>query len=573
MSFGSNGGINVSGGTHFGVDSVAVFNSNIFVDGAGTSFSALGVGVDVGNNTRFQATNGAVLETSASDFTRSSSGNNTAFLAEGVGSQISFSSMQTIQNTSPLVNSLTLTTSFIARDGGLLDFSMVSSIDGGVVGPASITQNSFQMQNGGLIDLTSLTSISQRNLFSIDLPEYEFPSLLNVGGLILSLSNSGTQLDTPSLVTMSGGGGNSLTITADSVWNAPNLQTLNDTTISLAVGAAINAPNINSFSNSSVTLAPGASFALNDIVNLNNSRLRANSGAAIDLGITEFRRTLRGNNTAFRATGTGSRISALQMEAILNTAAPCCNLTDVTSFIATEGGVLDFSAVTSIDGGGQDVISFTENSFQINSNGLIDLTSVESISGRNRFSIDIPSLDLPSLETGGGMLTTLGVGTQLNTPILTTISGSGGSSFAMPIFSAWNAPNLQSLNDTALSLSVGATLNAPNIANFSNSSVSLEPGINFSLENALNINNSRIQANAGSVIELAVSEFRRTFRGNTTAFRASGAGSRISAPQMQAIINSATPCCNTSETTNFIATDGGELDFPCLTSIDGEELM
>ena len=365
--------LEISEGTTFNVDSIAVLNSNISATGSGTSFSAVGVGVNVGD-IELEATAAASIQLGMTSFDRTLAGENTAFLADGTGSEIVASAMNSISNNAGAIFSATTSTNFIATNGGLLDLSNVVNVDGGSIQQFGNTQNHFQISSGGMIDFMNLNSIGGRNLFTIDTPLYTLPSLINADGLIVNLA-IGTSLDTPNLLCVdqrSNGFSNSFTLPIFSNWQAPLLTVLNDTVLDLTVGSTLSAPSLTEFRNSSVTLEPGIAFNFNSLLEIDDSQIAVVGGQQLTISDVEFNRTLAGENTAFLADGTGSEIVASAMNSISNNAGAIFSATTSTNFIATNGGLLDLSNVVNVDGGSIQQFGTTQNQFSANILGTIE---------------------------------------------------------------------------------------------------------------------------------------------------------------------------------------------------------
>jgi len=400
LSFGQGGSITVEPGVSFSVNSVASINSNIRVDGADASFAADGVGVALGDSVRVGAYSGGNVVVAATEYRWSSEGTQNAFVAHGEGSVIVAPELISISNVAPPTNPFE--TRFIADDGGLLDFSNVSVIDGGIRGfNGRFTSNVFTMTNGGHIDFSNLAVIEELNRFELDVPGYELPSLTSVGGTAFSLS-VGTAFDTPLLTTVAGSGGSSVTIPDTASWNAPQLDTLNDTSVSLSVGGSLNAPLLSEFKNSSVRLEPGVVFNVGNLTNVDNSRIAVLGGEELVIAAKNLRSSREASSTVFHADGAGSRIAASNVSSIENVIPPTS--TFLTSFIAENGGTLDLSGVTTLDGGRAGFNGrFTSNVFRAANGGEIFFGDLVT-SQFNHLDIDGSNsqMSFQSLRMGSG---------------------------------------------------------------------------------------------------------------------------------------------------------------------------
>ena len=554
ISYGSGGSIEIVGGINFEINSVALLNSSISAEGAGSRFSANGIGVQLGNGCRLDATNGAIIETSANTYNYTGNANLTAFHASGAGSTIDSSSMNSISRTP--TNEWAVGTYYIADNGGLLDFSGVNSIDGGGWNGF----NQFEISSGGDIDFQNVTTIHNDNRFIIDVSSYELPSLESASGLVVDLA-VGTDFSTDGLLTVGGGHSSSFMIRDQSTWNAANLTTLNDTNLMISVGGTLNAPQLRTFRNSSLSLEPGVSFNAGLLEDVDNSSFQVSGGTEFAIGATSYNYTGNANLTAFHASGAGSTIDSSSMNSLSRT--PTNEWAVGTYYIADNSGLLDFSGVNSIDGGGWNGF----NQFEISSGGDIDFQNVTTIHNDNRFIIDVSSYELPSLESASGLVVDLAVGTDFSTDGLLTVGGGHSSQFNIPIFATWNAANLTTLNDTNLMVSVGGTLNAPQLRTFRNSSLSLEPGVSFNAGLLEDVDNSSFQVSGGTEFAIGATSYNYTGNANLTAFHASGAGSTIDSSSMNSL--SRTPTNEWAVGTYYVADNGGLLDFSGVNSIDG----
>ena len=265
----------------------------------------------------------------------------------------------------------------------MIDFSNVQSLDGGTIGSGSHI-NQFMIRSNGNIDFQNLSSITQRNQFDIDIPFYELPSLETADGLTVDLA-VGTTFDTGNLLTVSGGQSSSFNIPIFSVWNAPNLETLDDTNLTIGVGGALNASNLQRFRNSSITLQPGVGFNVGSLIDVDNSRFKVEGGSVLGINATSYGYNRNTTSTLFHADGVGSQIIADSLTTISHTAGNF-GANYSANYIAENGGMIDFSNVQSLDGGTIGSGSHI-NLFMIQNGGAIQFGDVVT-SQRNRFSID-----------------------------------------------------------------------------------------------------------------------------------------------------------------------------------------
>ena len=559
ISFGSNGSMNFANGQSFVVDGVAVLNSNVFADGVGSVFSALGSVGDLPNNARVRSLGGASVSVGALDY--NSTGNVVAIEADGENSTVNMSNLGSITNTADTFSN-NIFARFVATNGGLVNLSGLQSIDGGFRDGnfGGTTRNLFEISNGGMMDLTSLQTVSQLNQFDIDIDSFQFPSLEQFGSTIWNLGGN-TNLDTPSLTNVSGTAGpirSQVNFQEDSRWTAAALVALEDMFLNTESGGAIELPELTVFENSTVFLNSDVDFMTGVLSSIDDSEIHVIDDVAFEIPVQEYARTRNGSITALKSDGESSSISLPNLSAISSS-----STNGFTSFVALNGGFLDLSSVMNIDGGSQ----AGRNRFELSTQGFIDFSNLERIEEQNQFDINIPAYSLPSLLQLGGTNLNLSTGVVFSTPILETVSGST-SSVAIPIFSTWEAPLLTSLNDINVSLEVGGTLDAPNVSSFQNSSVSLQPGIEFIVANLTSIDNSRFSVAGGEVLRLHAVSFNRDRIFNNDAFRANGPNSAIIAEDLTSITNTTPlPTGFIVSITNFIAENGGLIDFANLNFV------
>jgi hypothetical protein len=331
------------------------------------------------NNSRFTILAGTSLTLGNSGFTRTLSGTTTAFRASGNGAVVHAPLMSAIANTAPTGGSSGGgTTTFIAENGGLLDFSAVTHIDGGRTDSVwgNTTRNVFTMTNSGVINFNSLQSVTEWNTFNIHIPTYSLPSLTSGSGVQFNLA-VGTTFETPQLQILGGDLPSSATLPVFSSWQAGQLTSLNDTTLTINVGGALIAPNLITFRNSSVTIQPGAVFNSGTLTDIDNSRIAVQGGSVLSIGASTYTRSLNGNSTALMASGVGSLIDANSITTIGNTSS------GITTFATDSGGVIRLMNLNSISGG--------SNIFSVSTGGKIEFGNIETITSNNQFLVNGPN--------------------------------------------------------------------------------------------------------------------------------------------------------------------------------------
>ncbi len=281
-------------------------------------------------------------------------------LADGVGSQLVFPSLTTLQG-GGFVRSVFVE----AKNGGLVDLSQVTAITGG-------STRIIAEHTGSKIDLAALTSFDDTNgnrvseLTALDSGEINVPMLTTTSAVNINLDSTGS-IQTSQITSMTGASA-SLT------------------------GRAVDFSSLTTATNNSFTLSSGATANLNNLVNADAASFRVHDGVTLNLpAITTY---TEGSSTLL-ADGVGSQLVF-----------PSLTTLEGGGFVRTvfveakNGGLVDLSALATITGGSTRFVAEHVGS-------KIDLAALASFNDTNGNRVS----ELTAINNG-----------EINVPLLTTTS-------------------------------------------------------------------------------------------------------------------------------------------------------
>jgi hypothetical protein len=346
----------------------------------------------------------------------------TLFSADGAGSRIDLSTIETITNGQPGGrNAFTIS----ATNGGVVNLSGLTTIN-----PVSGQDDYliFAPATGGSINLSSLANINQ----SVTGNGYEF---------VYFAPGANTAINVPSLVNARR---TRYSLPAGSSFNAPNLTSLTESIVTVNNPGTFNAPNITNLDATIINVSNGARFGpagdtffeqnsyVEGLFNTSNVSLWTADGAGtlLDLsGVREFRLGWDWGNTTFRVT-------------------------------ASNTGAIDLSGLTRISmRSGQD----DKLAFDFNSGGTINLASLATI-------------DLTGGNGNQGVSFNIAAGATVNLPALTTFNS---TSFNLGANSILNLPALRSVGFWGLTLANGQQFRTGGLTNINNSQFNIRSGIQW----------------------------------------------------------------------------------------------
>ncbi|WP_254955332.1 hypothetical protein, partial [Cyanobium sp. Cruz-8H5] len=187
ISHGTGGSLGFSNGRQLTVSNVSVLGSNVSTVGPTTLFNATGLGVALGDSTKFSATLGSVLGIGGVSYTYRRGMQEVTFLADGTGSVLDAKLIQTIRLTPQDPGWSRDVSEFAARAGGVLDLSGVRSIIGGpesdfipsgTYAGVGRHSNVFRVQSGGVMKFNTVAPTGVNHFFGEGpTARFEFESL------------------------------------------------------------------------------------------------------------------------------------------------------------------------------------------------------------------------------------------------------------------------------------------------------------------------------------------------------------------------------------------------------------
>lgn len=341
---------------NFAAEPGSVFNAPNLTDVSGTTLN-LNPGFTFNVGSLANVTGSRLLVSDGLSFNlvsaTSMSGNyaesQTVLQSTGTGSQLDLSSLQSLalNDVSGGLDTLTVH----AQNNGHIDLSNI----------ASATSNDllrFLVETGGSIDLASLASTTN--------VEFE-------------VGISSTQ-SAPALANVDGG---AIDLKAGATLNAGALNALRNANFTAAGGAAFNAPNLTDVSGSTVNLDPGFTFNVGALNNVDGARLFVSGGKNFNSVVaTAMTGNYAETQTVLQADGTGSLLdlSTLQSLALNDVSGGV----DTLTIAARNSGKVDLSGVTNLSTNDQVQVLAT-------SQGEVDLTSLQSVTGTVFFDVDAES--------------------------------------------------------------------------------------------------------------------------------------------------------------------------------------
>jgi hypothetical protein len=241
--------------------------------------------------------------------------------------------------------------------------------------------------------------------------------------------SSGGRINLDSLTSVSGAGQVRFAATDGADFALPALATLRNARFDLSAGSVLSAPVLESLTFSSLTITPERTFDFGGVGNIDNSDLHNSSGAAWgvstgDIDAISYSRTGHryGNGTIFSATNAGSVLDLSSVQ----TANFGWDDQDGTVYVsvisATVNGVVNLNGLTTLTAParGEDRLDLN-----IASGGRIQLNNLTTVGGggRVRFSAaDGGDFALPALTTTSNTDFILSPGSDLIAPNLSTMN-------------------------------------------------------------------------------------------------------------------------------------------------------
>ena len=479
-------------------------NTTLTADGAGAEFRATGpttLGV-----TSLLADNGGVIDLSNAPLYASGFDGASSLRARGAGSRLLLGGMTTVTGWGRN-GQLTIE----ARGGGMIDLSGVVQIPGGTTQISAIDSGSIvdvsSLQtwidpnrqrssfvtwgNGGIVDVSSLTSIDAVGITANTGDTLLFPALTRIGGYFDSsatvlVDGAGSRIEFPLVTAMDGSDRNGqMDILARNggVIDLPILTVNTSGTTRMSAfdaGSAINMPMLESWTdnnrqrNSFLSWGDGGTVVVDSLKTLNSVSVTASNGNVLTFPVLERIGGVGDSTGTYLADGPGSR---LEFPAVVFMDGP--ERHGDTSIQARNGGVVNLPVLSAVEHGAVNISAFdTDGSgnasivnapvlvswnnnndnrdswLQYGRGGDVNLPALTALIGVSIYSSDGGTVRLPALaayDRGFNTQSTIratGVGSRIEFPMATAIRSNTNR----------GGVNVQSLDGGAISMPQMATI-------------------------------------------------------------------------------------------------------------------
>lgn len=497
--------LNISGARQLSISGVSVIGGLVNATGDGTQFSATSSLASLQQNARAFAKAGANIRLGGIGYScLAHSGE--ILSASGSGSLLDMSSFASI-NAAFDGGAGARQEIIRASDGGIIDLSSVTSVAGAVLsGWLRIRE-----ETGGKVLLPKVSSMSGRIIVEPANPLFELNSLQSISGAIVSIP-AATTIRMPELVS-------SVAISYQ-----------------FANGATIEAPKLRIFDGSVIELNPQRVFNVSPFTSIHGASIRLVAGKQFAIAATEYV-TGAAVGDMLSASGPGSVFDARSLTSIRTPYTGAGSAAD-NRILALNGGIIDLSGVRSMQG----VQSFGQLRVRAESGGVIHLESLETCNGFIKFEAIGSSMYLSSLRSASSATFTVGVFDSIVMPDLTDAIG------------------------CTFGISDGATVEAPRLTNIENSYIELTPSRYLLSPLFERIHGARIIVREGRQFAVSATAYSNAGAPGDT-FVADGFGSQLDLSTLKTF---STPRNATGYGEVIVrAANGGEVDLSGLTTITG----
>ena len=608
ITLGSSSTLRVNTGRNLKVLDEAAISGLVITDN-GTFVSQHASANFAGNAAQMDASGGGTIDFAATSYSSASNiFTSTLLRANGAGTLLDLSSLQTLDANFDRFSGVQVHT-VEASNSGVIDLSNVLSMQAPV--REGTDRLDINVNTAGNIRLDSLQSTSGvgQVRFNVDVGDgitpYSLPAFSSAGSALFNVS-ANRHVTLGALLTHNGGG---YTLGDNSNVTANALTSLTNAAVTIGNNATLSAPNVDDISDTSVSLAPGQTFTTGTIQTINGALLSVSGGVTFgtafgNVSATSYSSAANFNTvTLLSADGTGS---LLDLSSVTDFSAAFDRFSGVQvhTVSATNGGKVDLSGVQSIAAPvreGNDRLDFV-----VSGDGVLDLSALVSIDGvgQTRFDIDVGDgttpFSLPAVQSAGN--TQFDVSAARVVEVNALVSHDRGG-YDLGDNASVTANALTSLTNATITLGSGATLAAPNLSDVTNSSINLTPGRTLTTGLLGTIDGAQLSVSGGVQFGTAFSNVSATsyssagLINSTTLLSADGAGSvldlssltsfsatfdRFSGVQVHTVSATnggkvdlsgvqtiAAPVRETSDRLDFVVSGGGVLDLSSLTSIDG----
>jgi formylmethanofuran dehydrogenase subunit C len=509
-------------------------------------------------------------------------GGSIQLLAEGAGSQLNVPLLANLSSQSQQPSGLTVS-------GGVIQDPLLTTLDNANVsldGTGTVSTSQITRLTGGTLsvaggtpDFSGLADIDDTNIMVSGGASLSLPGIASFQGgantqshtSTLQATGAGSVLSLPHLVALS-----TSTQFGDSV-----------TQIQAEGGGKLDLPALSQISGgSSQLLAQGVGSDLNLplLASLDSqsqpSSLTVSGGAIQDPLLTSLVNT----NLSLDGTGTISTSQITQLTGGTLTVAggtpDFSGLADIdnTSVLVSGGASVSLPGVTSYQGG-TNAQTHTSTLQATGAGSALSLPHLVALSTGTQFGDSVTQiqaaaggkLDLPALSQVSGGSTQLhsqDLGSQLNVPVLTSIT-----SQAQPASLTLNGgtiqdPQLTTLVNTNLSLDGTGTMSSSQITHLTGGTLSVAGG-NPNFSGLTDLDTSNVLVSGGATVTLpSVTSYQggANAQSHTSTLQASGAGSLLSLPHLATVDTSTT---FGDSVTQVQAESSGKIDLPVFTQTSG----
>ncbi|MFO0963708.1 MAG: hypothetical protein U0625_12520 [Phycisphaerales bacterium] len=536
---------------------IDVQNSSFIADQPGAAFG-------LSNNARLVATGGGLIRVAATVYASTGMNSATLFSANGAGTLIDLSTVQMLNAGFNDGLNWSSVQTVAASAGATVDLSGLQTLVAPVEGNDRFD---LTMSSAGFIDLSGLQQIysagSGWTRLSIMLPAYELPSLLSLSRVEL-LPASGCNLSLPLLEIADR---MTLTIPTGSAVSMPSVVSVTNSTVSVATSGSLSAPNLLDFRGNSMTISSGQTLVFPGFQNIDNSRFIVQGGAHFSAPVTGYSTLGYATGaTILSSSGVGSLLELASVQVLNAGFNDNWNGSSVQSVVASAGGRIDLSGV-------QSVIAPVEGNdridFNMSASGLIDLAELQEIysggSGWTRFTVSLPSYELPSLRSISRVEFLPAPSCELSLPALEIADR---AAFTIPTGATVSMPQVASITNATLSVAAGGTLSAPELVDFRGNAITFAAGQVLAFPGFQNIDNSRFTVQGGTHFSAPVVAYSTTgYAASAVLLSASGPNSTITLAALRDIDAGFNDNWNGASVQTVSAATGGLIDLTSVRSI------
>ncbi len=499
----------------------------------------------------------------------------TIMQADGPGSLLELSYLRTLQVQSGYSWDSLLPRRINAQNGGRVDLSKLVRIENQTGGAITHSEPKnaleFNVESGGDLDLRSLEEIAGYSTkFNLQVPFFSLPALDHATHTTFNLSPGGTVAAT-NLEWLSGC---MLNLSTNASFVAPELFSLASSVVNLATNASLVASNLVEFEDSRVALAPGQNFWTGPLLNIDNARLSVSGGQVLsNIVAASARHTISDPVTICEADGVGSRLGLSSLRTLQVQSDFTWDSIKPRRIIAKNGGLVDLSGLLRIENQAGDPptrlgepLNCAE--FNLETNGIINLDSLETISGYStKFNVRSGTLHLPQLRTATYSWFNLADGKVAECPELLSLTGSG---VVVGKAATFNAPKLEQLLGSKVVIDFAGSNHAPVLTTFVDSYVALSANRKFTTGSLTNIDNSQFLLNGVGFGRVAATNYHHDQTRSETIFEADGSASLLDLSTIRAMQVESVSSWDGSYPRRINAKNEGRVDLSNLVRIENQ---